>query len=119
MLTTHLADLDLSPSEINALGNLADGVGRTVTELGIAVGARPATLTGILDRLERRGLISRGALPGDRRAVVIELTSDGAQTATRIHEMLRHLEKRALRVVGADAVATARTVLQALTEAGQ
>jgi DNA-binding MarR family transcriptional regulator len=119
LLTTTLVDLDLTASEINALGNLADGAGRTVSELGAAVGSRPATLTGILDRLERRGLITRGARPGDRRAVLVELTADGERTAALIHRTLRDLEQRALAGLPADAVDGARAVLRALTEAGR
>jgi len=119
LLGTELVDLDLTPSEINALGNLADGVGRTVSELGAAVGTRPATLTGILDRLERRGLITRGARPGDRRAVLIELTADGEQTAALIRRTLSDLEQRALAGLSPVAVDGARAVLRALTEAGR
>jgi DNA-binding MarR family transcriptional regulator len=117
LLTTELVDLDLTPSEINALGNLADGVSRTVSELGAAVGTRPATLTGILDRLERRELITRGARPGDRRAVLIGLTDDGRQVADLIRRTLRGLERRALADLPPEAVAAARSVLRALTEA--
>jgi DNA-binding MarR family transcriptional regulator len=119
LLTTELVDLDLTASEINALGNLADGVGRTVSGLGAAAGSRPATLTGILDRLERRGLITRTARPGDRRAVLIMLTEDGAQTAALIHQTMREVEKRALAGLSADAVNGTRAVLRALTEAGR
>ena len=119
LLTTTLVDLDLTASEINALGNLADGIGRTVSEMGAAVGTRPATLTGILDRLERRGLITRRARPGDRRAVLIELTADGEQTAALIRHTLRDVETHALAGLSAEAVDGARAVLRALTEAGQ
>jgi DNA-binding MarR family transcriptional regulator len=115
-LATELVALDLTASEINALGNLADGAARTVSQLGAAVGARPATLTGILDRLENRGLITRGARPGDRRAVVIELTADGTQAAAQIRQVLRALEKRALAGIPVEAVAAARTVLRALAQ---
>jgi DNA-binding MarR family transcriptional regulator len=117
VLAAELVDLDLTASEINALGNLADGVARTVSQLGAAVGARPATLTGILDRLERRGLITRGARPGDRRAVLIELTVDGGRTAALVHQTLIAMEKRALADLPATAVDAARTVLRALAEA--
>ena len=119
LLATELADLDLTASEINALGNLADGVARTVSELGTAVGTRPATLTGILDRLERRGLITRGPRPGDRRAVLIELTADGVRTAAVIRRTLRDLEKRALAGLSADAIISTRAVLHAFTEIGR
>ena len=116
-LAARLADLGLTPAEINALGNLGDGRPRTVSELGAAVGARPATLTGILDRLEGRGLISRGAKPGDRRAVHIQLTKDGKRSARVIERALSDLEKHALAGLSEDALAGAHAVLSALSAA--
>lgn len=116
-LSAQLADLDLTASEINALANLADGHGRTVSELGAAVGSRPTTLTSVLDRLERRGHITRGARPGDRRAVLVELTPSGRRTAATIRRAFADLENRALAALPAEAVAALRTALQALTEA--
>jgi DNA-binding MarR family transcriptional regulator len=116
-LAEELADLDMTSSEINALGNLADGIARTVTELGAAVGTRPATVTGILDRLERRGLITRGTRPGDRRVVLIELTPDGVHTADLIRQAMHDLEERAFAGVPVKNVDAARAVLRALTEA--
>jgi DNA-binding MarR family transcriptional regulator len=115
VLAAELVDLDLTASEINALANLADGRGRTVSELGAAVGARPTTLTSVLDRLERRGHITRGTRPGDRRAVLIELTPSGRLTATTIRQAIADLERRALGDLPADAIAALRTALQALT----
>ncbi|MFD4760833.1 MarR family winged helix-turn-helix transcriptional regulator [Streptomyces sp. NPDC058439] len=116
VLAAELVDLDLTASEINALANLADGRGRTVSELGAAVGTRPTTLTSVLDRLERRGHITRGASPGDRRAVLIELTSSGQLTATTIRQTIAGLEHRALDGLPTDAIAGLRAALQALTE---
>jgi DNA-binding MarR family transcriptional regulator len=116
VLVTELADLDLTASEINALANLADGRGRTVSELGTAAGARPTTLTSVLDRLERRGHISRGSLPGDRRAVLIELTPSGRVTAATIRQAVTGLEQRALAGLPADAIDGLRSALQALAE---
>src|SRR5262245_35726426 len=107
----------MTSSEINALGNLADGIARTVTELGSAIGTRPATVTGILDRLERRGLVSRGTRPGDRRVVLIELTPDGARKADLIRHAMDDLEERAFAGVPVKHVDAAGAVLRALTEA--
>ncbi|MFD7256425.1 MarR family winged helix-turn-helix transcriptional regulator [Streptomyces sp. NPDC059874] len=116
VLAAELVDLDLTASEINALANLADGRGRTVSELGAAVGTRPTTLTSILDRLERRGHITRGTRPGDRRAVLIELTPSGRAAATTIRETITALEHRALDALPPEALVGLRAALQALTE---
>ena len=116
VLSAELVDLNLTASEINALANLADGRGRTVSELGAAVGGRPTTLTSVLDRLERRGHITRSTGQGDRRAVLIELTPSGRLTAATIRQAVTGLEHRALGNLPADAIAALRTALQALTE---
>ncbi|GAA4601579.1 hypothetical protein GCM10023195_04210 [Actinoallomurus liliacearum] len=115
-LSAELVDLGLTTSEMNALANLADGRGRTVSELGAAVGTRPTTLTSVLDRLERRGHITRGTRSGDRRAVLIELTSSGQVAATTIRQAMADLEHRALGGLPDDAIAHLRAALQALTE---
>ncbi|WP_117214975.1 MarR family winged helix-turn-helix transcriptional regulator [Allorhizocola rhizosphaerae] len=115
-LQVLVAELGLTGSEINALGNLGDGVARTVSELGAAVGAKPATLTGIVDRLEGRGMVRRGARAGDRRAVVIELTDDGREAAAAVRKALRALERRALAGVPDEEIDAARSVLKRLAE---
>ena len=116
LLAAELAGLDLTASEINALANLADDRGRTVSELGAAIGTRPTTLTSVLDRLERRGHITRGARPGDRRAVLVELTPSGRVAAATVRRTLTDLEQRALGKLPPEAVAGFHTVLNALTK---
>jgi MarR family transcriptional regulator, organic hydroperoxide resistance regulator len=116
VLSAELVDLDLTASEINVLANLADGRGRTVSELGAAVGTRPTTLTSVLDRLERRGHITRGARPGDRRVVLIELTPSGQLAASTIRQAITGLENRALDGLPDEAITYLRAALRALAE---
>ena len=115
-LSRELASLGLTAAEINALASLADGRARTVSELGAATGTRPTTVTSVLDRLEQRGHITRGPRPGDRRAVLIELTSTGRQAAATVRRTLAGLEQRALAGLDAGALAGFHAVLQALME---
>lgn len=104
LIAAELAGLDLTASEINALANLADGQGRTVSQLGAAAGTRPTTLTSVLDRLERRGHVTRGTLAGDRRSVLVELTDSGQAAAAVIRQTLTALESRALDGLPRDAI---------------
>lgn len=113
-LTSELVDLDLTAAEINALANLADGEGRTVSHLAALVGARPTTLTSVLDRLERRGHVTRGTVAGDRRSVLVELTDSGRVAADTIRRTIADLEHRALGTLPAAAVAGFHEVLRAL-----
>jgi MarR family transcriptional regulator, organic hydroperoxide resistance regulator len=115
VLMAELVDLGLTASEINALANLADGHGRTISELGASAGTRPTTLTSVLDRLERRGHITRGTRQGDRRVVVIELTASGRLTADTIRQTMDAVESRTLDGLPAETIAAFHTVLRALT----
>ena len=114
VLGTELAELGLSASELNVLANLADGQARTVSELGVAAGVRPTTLTGVLDRLEQKGHITRTARPGDRRAVEIALTEVGMKSAGQVQRAFAAVEERALAGMSEGALNQARRVLTAL-----
>ncbi|MGH2560255.1 MAG: MarR family winged helix-turn-helix transcriptional regulator, partial [Thermomicrobiales bacterium] len=41
----------------------------------------PAVITGLIDRLERRGYVRRTTEPGDRRRIYLELTATGRQVS--------------------------------------
>ena len=89
-LDDALADLGLSAGEINALACIDEQT--TVRELVDATAQRPSTLTGVLDRLERRGLIERSANPADRRSVLVRLTPEGRAHAARVATAYEELE---------------------------
>src|SRR6266540_452405 len=73
-LATALAVLELTPSELNTLANLADGRPRNVRELSRDTGTRATTLTGVLDRLERRDYLMRELAAADRRSFLVTPT---------------------------------------------
>jgi MarR family transcriptional regulator, organic hydroperoxide resistance regulator len=93
-LDEELADTGLSAAEINALACFGGAESRTVRELVAATAQRPSTLTGVLDRLERRGLLERAANPADRRSVLVRLTPDGRTHAARVADAFAALEGR-------------------------
>jgi len=64
------ADVGLSTTEALALWKLRKGPCKA-SEIADGLGLSPSTITGILDRLEAGGWISREADPVDRRAVNI------------------------------------------------
>lgn len=93
-LTDELEALRLSPSETNLIACLAPGESRRTGELVAATGQRPSTVTGILDRLERRGLVERRLDPGDRRSFVVTLTADGASMHRWVREGYENVAER-------------------------
>lgn len=77
--TARVADEhELTPMQGRLLCGLA-GQPRRMADLARALGIEKAALTGLVDRAERRGLVERGAVPGDRRAIQVTLTDDGRQ----------------------------------------
>ncbi|HEX5617102.1 MAG TPA: MarR family transcriptional regulator [Solirubrobacteraceae bacterium] len=93
-LDDELSDLGLSAAETNLLACFAGRPARAVRELVAASGQRPSTLTGVLDRLERRGLVERGPHPDDRRSVLVALTAAGQAAADRVAAAFAKLEAR-------------------------
>jgi predicted transcriptional regulator len=67
------ARLGLGPSDWKILGLLERHGPRTAGELSEHAGLAPASVTGILDRLEDRGWIRRSRDEADRRRVVVAL----------------------------------------------
>jgi DNA-binding MarR family transcriptional regulator len=92
-LAAELADLGLGQGEINALAQLDSAAPMTVATLQAATGQRASTLTGILDRLERRGLTERALNPRDRRSFTVTLTPSGRAAAKRIRAAFEGLER--------------------------
>jgi DNA-binding MarR family transcriptional regulator len=63
--------LDLKASDLECLDVIVQIGPLSPTALASRTGQHPATLTGILDRLERGGWIARDRDPADRRGVVV------------------------------------------------
>jgi MarR family transcriptional regulator, organic hydroperoxide resistance regulator len=116
-LSVALADLNLGAAEINALANLGAGGTVNVRQLSERTGTRASTLTGLLDRLENRGYLTRELDPGDRRSFRLPLTNDGQAVAAQIHAVIADLERDALDHLSATQIAGYHAVIAALQEA--
>ena len=69
---------DLSPAQFNVLNLLSDRAeGLTKRDLGRELLTHRSNVTGLVDRLERRGLVCRFESDSDRRAWSVRLTPAG------------------------------------------
>jgi len=66
----------------------------TPSEIGSRLIVTRATVTGVVDSLERRGLVRRVPSLTDRRSTVIELTADGTTVLQQVRELIHRNEKR-------------------------
>jgi DNA-binding MarR family transcriptional regulator len=79
------ADLDLSPAQCHVLHVMEPGRPVPMRRLAEALACDASNVTGLVDRLESRGLLERRPSPEDRRVRVLVLTPDG----TRLRAMLQ------------------------------
>jgi DNA-binding MarR family transcriptional regulator len=91
----------LPAAQARLLCVLAAGPQR-MSELAGLLGIEKAALTGLADRAERRGLIARAAVPGDRRAVSVALTPQGRDAATAFHRDVSDALERLAEVLPPD-----------------
>ncbi len=73
----HIRSLKLTTSQFDVIATLGDTDGLTCAELSRATLVTKGTLTGVLDRLESKGLVRRQPVAGDRRATRVCLTDKG------------------------------------------
>jgi DNA-binding MarR family transcriptional regulator len=77
LLNHHVGDrLGLKDVDLECLDVIARHGPLGPSALARRAGLHPATITGILDRLERAGWIARAPDPSDRRAVVVQARRD-------------------------------------------
>lgn len=91
-LADEFRDLGITQAEAHVLALLAAEGPLTVHSMVAAFGHRPSTLTSVLSRLERHGLIERSINPADRRSFVILLTAEGTVAAGRVTETVAAFE---------------------------
>ena len=78
------ADNDLSLTQLRVLAILRDRRLR-MTALADYLGLEKSTMTGLVDRAEKRGLLARAPNASDGRVVDVFLSPDGAELAERLY----------------------------------
>ena len=81
-LPTLAAELQLSPAQCHVLHLLEPVRPIPMGQLAETLACDASNVTGLVDRLESRGLIRRRASEEDRRVKVLELTPTGARLRT-------------------------------------
>lgn len=93
----------LRPLNVSAAGGLVLGILRdrgemSPSELGDRLIVTRATVTGLLDSLERRGFVRRRPNPADRRGLLVEITPDGLVVLQELRTLIHRNEKAWLSV---------------------
>jgi DNA-binding MarR family transcriptional regulator len=83
-----VAEFDLAPTQAHALCHLEPGRAVPMGDLADLLKCDPSNVTGVVDRLEARGLVERRAAPADRRVRTLVLTAEGVAFRERLTAQL-------------------------------
>jgi DNA-binding MarR family transcriptional regulator len=82
------SEFELSPPQVRALGVLDPERPVPMSELADALHCDNSNVTGIVDRLEDRGLVERRSATHDRRVKMLAVTERGAAVREQLAERL-------------------------------
>jgi DNA-binding MarR family transcriptional regulator len=108
----------VKPAYLCVLMSLWREDGPKVIDLGRMAGLEPSTMTGLLDRMERDGLVTRSTDPHDRRVLRIYLTQIGQQVRRSVLMAVDKVLADVFRSIPDDDIAhTKRTLCRVLANA--
>lgn len=126
LTAVHLAQLGLYPGQEAVLLSLDRHGEQTQAQLAAHAGCEPPTITGMVRKLQARGLVERRPSPTDARAVLVSTTAAGRQVISELRRLWCDIADRTVSpLADADAVlcavvalAEALEALEALDQAG-
>jgi DNA-binding MarR family transcriptional regulator len=94
------AELELSPAQCHVLRLLDPERAIPMRQVAEGLGCDASNVTGLVDRLEERGIVERRPAPADRRVKVVQLTPTGSRLRA---QLLRRMTARGLPLSRLDA----------------
>ncbi|GAA0777099.1 MarR family transcriptional regulator [Roseibium denhamense] len=93
---SHLTRIGLHPGQELVLKVLADADGRTMSQLALALGVQPPTVTKMVTRLSSQGYVRRQVSDTDGRLARVHLTEAGRELVTSVDKAWKRLEREAM-----------------------
>jgi DNA-binding MarR family transcriptional regulator len=87
---------DITPVQFAVLTTLDDCPDLGQAALAAMIGYDRATIGGVIDRLEVKGLVHRAADPNDRRSNVLSLTKDGLSMLAQVRPQVVVVQEKLL-----------------------
>jgi DNA-binding MarR family transcriptional regulator len=110
----------LTGAQYNVLRILrgAEPAGLACSDIGERMISHDPDMTRLLDRMEKRGMITRERQTDDRRVVKTRITSDGLGLLKRLDQPVRELHKRQFRHLPAARLKTLAELLEEIRVGG-
>ena len=109
-----LAVAGITTAQLGALFAVRDEPGITQQRLARALGLRESAVTGLVGRLTAAGLLVKRAHPREHRAVVLELTGDGAAALEAAQPEVDRFNAEARALLGEDGFTQTAAAMRAL-----
>jgi len=113
-LEAEFEPLGLRTSEATLLIAVGESPGRTQTELGRQLRIKPANMVPLVAKLAAAGFLDR--IPGERRALALQLTDAGARQLEAVRQALQRHEERITRSLSATEKALVVQALKAIAD---
>lgn len=97
----ELASFGVTPGQYAVLKCLWDENAQTAKKISERLYLDSSTITGVLDRMEQKGLIEKHSDPKDRRALQVILTEAGRNLEIPVSQAIVDANRKALHVMDA------------------
>lgn len=108
---TKLAEYDVTPVQYGILACLWQHDGQAPSQIAANLNLDSSTITGILDRMENKGLLRRTPDPNDRRALKVVLTEAGSALQVPIDKIIDEANEEVMESLSEIERETLRTLL--------
>ena len=109
------SEFELSPPQVMALRQLDPDEPKPMSELALALRCDNSNVTGIVDRLEDRGLVERRPSAADRRVKMLVVTEAGIDVRRRVKERMEEAPEPLKRLTADEQVQLRDLMRKALT----
>ena len=110
----HVKSMGLTMTQFDVIATLGNQSPMACKELGNKTLVSKGTLTGVLERLEEKGFVSRESNPDDARSQLISLTKSGQKLFERVFPAHMEFLGKAFTKLSATELTELRTSLAAL-----
>ncbi|MCP3804967.1 MarR family winged helix-turn-helix transcriptional regulator [Allokutzneria sp. A3M-2-11 16] len=97
-----VAAAGITTAQLGALFAVRERPGVTQQQLAAALGLRESAVTALVGRLTAAGLVTKGTHPREYRAVVLELTADGAAAISAARPEIERFNAEMRELLGED-----------------
>ena len=112
----NLTQIDLTPIQYGFLGCIWEFDMHNPKEIAEHMGIENSTISGILERMENKGLIKRTIDSSDRRYIHIELTEQSKELEVPVRTVVERVDKRVMSQFTKEEVITIKEILRRINK---